>query len=222
MNRRTVRAWIALTALLASAALPAEPPRVLQWQDLAGKAQPIENPFAGFSRDQLAWLTDVAAVRDRRDQGDKTLTSADLANEKAATRKLEQSGLDVDGLLAKRRQISEVRKGQGAVLNRTLDGQAVRIPGYLLPLELKGRKVSEFLLVPWVGACIHTPPPPPNQIVHVKPETPYEMSGMFEPIWVTGRLSLGAAKKSLYMVDGSSDLDIGYTIVANRVEPYKP
>ena len=49
-----------------------------------------------------------------------------------------------------------------------LDGQTVRIPGYLLPLELIGDRVNEFLLVPYVGACIHVPPPPLNQIVSVK------------------------------------------------------
>ena len=51
------------------------------------------------------------------------------------------------------------------------------MPGYLLPLEFSGKLVSEFLLVPWVGACIHTPPPPPNQIVHVKTDKPIELAG---------------------------------------------
>ena len=81
--------------------------------------------------------------------------------------------------------------------------------------------VSEFLLVPWVGACIHTPPPPPNQIVHVKPEKPVEMSGMFAPVWVTGKMTTGAIKKSLSLVDGSADIDVGYSLRASRVEPYK-
>ncbi|MFO1321492.1 MAG: DUF3299 domain-containing protein [Burkholderiales bacterium] len=215
--------------LVALACLPAFAPvqaadtmRTIQWQDLGARTQTSDNPFSRLTRDQLSLLSDVASVRDRRERGDKSLTATELGSEQSAARKLEQGGLDVEALLAKRREMSELRKGQGAVLNRALEGQLVRVPGYLLPLELKGRKVTEFLLVPWVGACIHTPPPPPNQIVHVKPDVPYEMSGMFEPIWVMGRLSLGAAKKSLYMVDGSSDIDIGYTISATRVEPYKP
>ena len=94
-------------------------------------------------------------------------------------------------------------------------------PGFtVLPLEITGRKVTEFLLVPWVGACIHTPPPPPNQIVHVKTDTPFELTGLFMPVWITGRLSTGATKRSLYLVDGTSDIDIGYTVKASRVEPY--
>lgn len=221
MVLRFARRALLLSALIATCAW-ADAPRTIQWQDLAAKAQTADNPFSKLSRDQLTLLSDVAATRDRREKGDKALAPVDLANEQNAARQLERDGVDVDALLAKRREMNELRRGQGAVLNRALDGQLVRIPGYLLPLELKGRKVTEFLLVPWVGACIHTPPPPPNQIVHVKPEVPYEMNGMFEPIWVTGKLSAGATKKSLYMIDGTSDVDIGYSIGASRVEAYKP
>ena len=106
-------------------------------------------------------------------------------------------------------------------VNPLLDGQSIRIPGYLLPLEFSGKQVSEFLLVPWVGACIHTPPPPPNQIVLVRPEKPVTITGMFEPVWVSGRLTAGALKKSLSMVDGAADIDVGYSVKAAQVEPYK-
>ena len=99
--------------------------------------------------------------------------------------------------------------------------QEVRLPGYLLPLEITGKKVTEFLLVPWVGACIHTPPPPPNQIVHVRLDKPYEMGGLFAPVWVTGRLAAGAVKRQLTLVDGSADIDIGYAMRASAVETYK-
>jgi hypothetical protein len=75
--------------------------------------------------------------------------------------------------------------------------------------------------VPWVGACIHTPPPPPNQIVHVKTDQPFEFTGLFTPVWVTGRMSAAASRKSLYLIDGSSDIDIGYSLQASQVEPYK-
>ncbi len=124
----------------------------------------------------------------------------------------------MDGLLAKRKQMASSR---AQAVNAALDGQIVRLPGYLLPLEFSGKRVTEFLLVPWVGACIHTPPPPPNQIVHVKTDKPFEMSGLFPPIWVTGQLAAKPAKQSLYLVDGTSDISIGYTLQATDVEPYK-
>ena len=46
----------------------------------------------------------------------------------------------------------------------------------------------EFLLVPFVGACIHVPPPPPNQMVHALTEKPYEMEGLFEPVYAVGTM----------------------------------
>ena len=75
--------------------------------------------------------------------------------------------------------------------------------------------------MPYVGACIHSPPPPPNQIVYVKSDKPVEVKTTFDAVWVTGRMSTPAATKSLHLVDGSSNIDVGYALAAARVEPYK-
>ena len=91
----------------------------------------------------------------------------------------------------------------------------------MLPLEFSGKHVTEFLLVPWFGACIHTPPPPPNQIVHVKSDKPFEIRGMFEAVWVTGRMATSATRKSVHITDGSAEVDIGYSMRASQVERYK-
>ena len=195
----------------------AEEPREVMWADLVPKSAAFDNPFLKLTQEQLARVSEVAAIRDRRERGDKNLSRAEIESEPAIVRKLEQTGVDVDGLLAKRKDII----ARGRTVNPLLNGQIVRLPGYLLPLEFSGKQVSEFLLVPWVGACIHTPPPPPNQIVHVKPEKPVAMSGMFEAVWVTGQLTTGAIKKSLSLVDGSADIEVGYSLQATRVEPYK-
>lgn len=195
----------------------AEEPRQVMWADLVPKSAAFDNPFLKLTPDQLARVSEVAAIRDRRERGDKNLSRAEIESEPALVRKLEQAGVDVYALLAKRKEIIE----RGRTVNPLLNGQIVRLPGYLLPLEFSGKQVSEFLLVPWVGACIHTPPPPPNQIVHVKPEKPVEMNGMFAPVWVTGKMTTGAIKKSLSLVDGSADIDVGYSLRASRVEPYK-
>jgi hypothetical protein len=216
MTRRQRYILILLCALLTPNAL-ADEPRQLMWADLVPKSAVMDNPFLKLSKEQLAWVSDVAAVRDRKDRGDKTLSATERESEQALSRKLGEAGIDVDGLLATRMKIIE----RGRAVNPLLNGQNVRLPGYLLPLEFSGKQVSEFLLVPWVGACIHTPPPPPNQIVHVKPEKPVEMNGMFAPVWVTGQMTTGAIKKSLSLVDGSADIDIGYALRASVVEPYK-
>lgn len=209
-----------IVLVLALTLLPlaqAEEARQLAWADLVPASAVTENPFLALSRDQLTWISDVAAVRDRQARGDTTVTPAEVQTAKTLSEKLEQAGVDVEGLLAQRAVIA--RRGQE--VDQTLDGKLVRIPGYLLPLEFSGKKVSEFLLVPWVGACIHTPPPPPNQIVHVKPDQPVEMAGMFAPVWVTGTLATGAVKKTLSMIDGTADIDIGYTLRASAVTDYK-
>jgi len=222
MRKLHLTACAVVLGLSAWASFADDAPRQIQWQDLAPKAAPAGNPFEKLNRDQLAALAEIAGVRDRKAAGDKTLLPAEVSAAQATAQRLEQSGLDVDGLLAKRKEMSEHRKNRGAQTNPLLEGQMVKLPGYLLPLELSGKRVTEFLLVPWVGACVHTPPPPPNQIVHVKLDAAFEMTGLFEPVWVIGKLATGATKKSLYMVDGTSDIDVGYSLRGAKVEAYKP
>ncbi len=94
-----------------------------------------------------------------------------------------------------------------------LDGERVRLPGFIVPLDFEGTEVSEFLLVPYFGACIHVPPPPSNQIVFVKAERAYSLKQIFDPVWVTGTLSTQA-----FLNDVG---DAGYTMQATEVEPYE-
>ena len=208
-----------LALLLTAMPAWADAPRTLQWKDLVPPMQ-ADHPFAKLTRHQALQLSDIADVRDRQARGEK-VSDLDLADEHAATQRLKKAGIDVDGLLAQRAQIAERNRQQQQSVNPSLNGQLIRMPGYLLPLEFSGKAVSEFLLVPWVGACIHTPPPPPNQIVHVKSDKPIGNVGMFMPIWVTGQMSAVPTKQALYLVDGEAKIDVGYSIKAATVEPYK-
>ncbi|MEM7041935.1 MAG: DUF3299 domain-containing protein [Pseudomonadota bacterium] len=89
----------------------------------------------------------------------------------------------------------------------------VRIAGYVLPLDFENTTVKEFLLVPYVGACIHVPPPPRNQIIYVTSEDGIEVGGMFEPVWATGTLQTTSL---------SSDLaEVGYMMTLDETEPYE-
>jgi len=92
------------------------------------------------------------------------------------------------------------------------DGKRVRLPGYAIPISLEGAETTEFLLAPYVGACIHVPPPPPNQIVFVTLDRPFEFTGLFDPVWVTGTMQTTALRSEL--------ADIGYQIQADGVEEY--
>jgi len=219
----TTTLFVRLLILLCTVCPPAfavETPRQLAWEDLTFKLPAAENPFANMSMEQLEALADVAGVRNRKARGVK-LTAPEIAMEREATEKLKKMGIDADALLAKRAEVAEKQRALAGAVNTSLDGKLVRVPGYLLPLEFSGKQVTEFLLVPWVGACIHTPPPQPNQIVHVKADKPIEVKGMFDAVWVSGRIAATAARKSVYITDGTTEIDVGYSIRASQVEPYR-
>jgi len=198
----------------------AEEPRTLSWDELSIKVSAADNPFATLSTEQLLALSDVAGLRTRKARG-VTLTPEEVAIEKKALIKLQQDSIDVDGLLAKRDAIADKKRAAASAVNPAIDGKLIRIPGYVLPLEFSGTKVTEFLLVPWVGACIHTPPPEPNKIVYVKPDKAFDIRRMFDAVWVTGRIAATGSKRSVEIVDGSADIDVGYSLRASIVEPYR-
>jgi hypothetical protein len=199
----------------------AESPRLIGWDTLTVRLSPADNPFATLTPEQLESLADVAALRDRKGRG-VALTDKELALERAALARLQQGGVDADRLLAQRDAVAAKQRALEGAVNSTLDGQEVRLAGYLLPLEFAGKAVSEFLLVPWSGACIHTPPPPANQVIHVKADKPFPVQAMFDAVWVTGRLVTRASRPSVYITDGTTQVDAGYAMQASVVEAYKP
>ena len=71
-----------------------------------------------------------------------------------------------------------------------MDGQSIRIPGFVVPLEFDDDQViTEFFLVPYFGACIHTPPPPPNQIIYVNAPKGLTLEYLSDPFWISGTIS---------------------------------
>ena len=81
--------------------------------------------------------------------------------------------------------------------------------------------VSEFLLVPYVGACIHSPPPPPNQMVFVTLREEYDVKSLYDPVWITGQIRVERASRSLSFVDGTNDVATGYALSGVSIEPYE-
>ena len=96
----------------------------------------------------------------------------------------------------------------------TYDGKKIRMPGYTVPFSYDAKaEISEFLLVPYFGACIHAPPPPPNQTIFVRTEDPILLKDLPQAVWVEG--TLHAEKQT-------SDLaDAAYIIDLTRVEKYE-
>lgn len=93
-----------------------------------------------------------------------------------------------------------------------LAGTDILLQGYMLPVDREDDLVYEFLLVPWPGACIHTTPPPPDQLVRVHPAEPYRLSEIYEPVIVAGTLKAADERQQVMMVDGVKLLDSAYGI----------
>ena len=94
-----------------------------------------------------------------------------------------------------------------------MDGRHIRLPGYIVPLGITDdMQVEEFLLVPYFGACIHVPPPPSNQIVHVRSNSGIRLEELYQPFWITGVVRVEHMESEL--------ANAGYRIDDARVEPY--
>lgn len=192
----------------------AEKVRQLTWDDLVPAHLLSEDLMAGLTEDQqdlVIWTINTLETMPKREP-----ETEDLYNEvDEAMLELRKEGVDIAKLMAKFKEIQ-------TTVVEALNGQRVRIPGYFLPLELSDAKVTEFLLVPYIGACIHVPPPPPNQIVHVRtdPKEGYSSKSLFKPVWVTGIITAKSMVKDLFLSDGTAGINIGYSMQAQRIEPY--
>lgn len=105
------------------------------------------------------------------------------------------------------------REWDAAPAEPSLNGKKVRIAGFALPLERVGDKVTEFLIVPYFGACIHSPPPPANQIIHAKSAQPLAGVKMMVPLWVYGTLAVQRGETTWGVA--------GYRLAVDKVAPYE-
>ncbi|WP_434678870.1 DUF3299 domain-containing protein [Pseudomonas sp. R1-18] len=104
-------------------------------------------------------------------------------------------------------------KGLPAVMYSTrtvaaMDGKNIRLGGYPVPLETDAKgHATLFFLVPYPGACIHVPPPPPNQLVLVRYPKGVKLDDIYTPLWVVGTLKIEKVSNDLadaaYAMDAS-------------------
>ena len=98
-------------------------------------------------------------------------------------------------------------------VNENLDGALIRIPGFVVPLEFdEEQTISQFFLVPYFGACLHMPPPPPNQIILVNAPKGIQMSALYDPFWIEGQLSTSFQENDM--------ATSAYAMQLQRIEPY--
>ncbi|HWS27989.1 MAG TPA: DUF3299 domain-containing protein [Xanthomonadales bacterium] len=81
---------------------------------------------------------------------------------------------------------------------KELHGQKVKIAGYIVPVEVDGEsQMSEFFIVPYFGACIHVPPPPPNQIILARLAKPIPVTEIYDAYWIEGTLNVEQIKNDI-------------------------
>lgn len=101
-----------------------------------------------------------------------------------------------------------------APVREDLDGQQIKLPGFIVPVEADAEETTGFLLVPYYGACIHVPPPPANQTVYVVTEAGKGTAPeLFDVIWVTGTMSVNRIENDI--------AEAGYTLYATDIAPYE-
>lgn len=109
-----------------------------------------------------------------------------------------------------------------APVNDELNGKRVKIPGFVLPLEFSNTLLKEFLLVPYFGACTHTPPPPANQIIYGKLKAETELLDIYQPVWITGTLKTSRSNSHLNESGVANGLEVqsAYSMSVESIEPY--
>jgi hypothetical protein len=189
-------------------------PTLLEWKDLAPTQTKNQIVLPELTYQQRLALQEVFTLS----QYDDPEAAADLA---ALKENLKADGLDTDELLKLRAEYIENQKKIAETVTTEFDGQKVRLPGFLVPVEFSSPLVAtEFLLVPVAGACIHMPPPPANQIVRVSYPKGYEVETVQYPVWVEGVISSKLETDNVYLVDGNTDVAMGYTMNASLVKDY--
>ena len=96
-----------------------------------------------------------------------------------------------------------------------LNDEFVKLAGFVVPLDFDfdTETFKQFLLVPYYGACIHVPPPPSNQIVHISSQEPLDQEWLDYAVWATGTLKT----KSVYSEYGFA----GYSMPEAKLDVYK-
>jgi len=225
-----MKSWtLALMALVAvgAAALVANasPTRAandIEWTDLVPKGEPIVDPLAKLNQDQrfdlemILWARSLSAAERELEPNRPGVEDAQKYEQNFA-----KAGIDINQLLIDYKAFEEKIKERQKLVNNDLAGKDVRLAGYLLPLEFSETGDTDFLLVPYVGACVHVPPPPPNQIVFVRLAEKFIAKDLFTPVWVQGPLKTKQSSKALTLIDGTRDVSIGYHIDGAKVEVYK-
>ena len=203
---------------------------IQHWQDLLpNQTQAKSNfvdPFAQLTPEQLEDLAILSRIRWLIASNKAAPNGASAQEAKQIEESFTQAGIDVDWLLSQRQTIRQQRIEQST--NKSIDGKDIKLSGVILPLYWNDeRRLTHFLLMPYLGQCSHFPPPPPNQVICVECSEPVDIQKLttnlkkseYSFLWVSieGTISLEATSHNVFRVDGMSWLESSYGIVCNNI-----
>lgn len=186
-------------------------PAFAGWDALAPSVEPYEDPFLEMSYKQK---DDLRTILLASQTGPSPALKKDVQE---ARERLRTEGYDPDALLVQRLIVMEKRRKAATGVTDDFLGQRVFVDGYILPLRKDKGRVYSFLLVPWVGACIHTPPPPPNQMIRVDVSDGIEVGRAFHAIRLRGVLMHAPSVSNLFLVDGQRMVEASYSLNAAQI-----
>ncbi len=208
-----------LTILLLACSTVAPATEALDWDGLKPVLDESRDPYNKLTPKLKRYFYYLWNARNSGQTGQKT--EALLRMEKQYIAKLEAGGHDAEALLSEMAAYIEYRNRNANALVEALDGKQVNLAGYLLPTEFSGDRIVEFLLVPTAGACVHTPPPPVNQLVHVRLNESIDDPGLFAAVRVTGLMHTEFSSSQVGYSDGGAVVESGYSMKASKIEPYR-
>jgi hypothetical protein len=211
------RFFLLISSFFFAANLWAADAKAVKWADLQPDSPSLRASVGKMNQEQKTRLMRAVQQRELKNMLDtgKLKASELTAND---IKLIKEDFADMRSLI---NEIEAFEKKRTTEMMGALNGQSVQLDGYLLPLKQNGKKVTEFLLVPVIGACIHVPAPPPNQMVVVQYPKGYEQSDLYSPVTITGKLNIKASKANLSLVDGAADINVGYTMAADEVREFK-
>jgi hypothetical protein len=221
MTMRRFYIFFILIALLSPAVTYAEVAKTLGWRDLVPKLEPLKNPLEGLEPTLRYDIEYLATIRYWTDTGQISEVDSEFERGVELEHQFKKDRVDFEPMVASFNNFLNEIDRRNRMVVQELDGELVRIPGFALPLETSATAVSEFLLVPSIGACIHTPVPPANQLVFVKLNQSYKMSKLYEPIWITGRMKIESLQRAVSYSDGKNGVESAYAMEAVSIEPYR-
>ncbi len=208
---------------------PASAQTTVTWDDLQSHSTHLRNPYEHLTTTQTYQLSNLYQLR----EWIKVNQPAPESYERKELQRLEElfaaEGMDANELLKEADEARAYWAAQSSTTNADITESPIVIDGYILPLGVKepdaGQNntqeelINEFLLVPYVGACIHVPAPPPNQMVYIKTSEAVENPGMFSPVQVEGELQAHEGSYELFQVDGSRTVEVSYKMTLSAIAP---